>query len=1004
MKEKEFLMFANKVQCLEMLHGSYRKLKAHYYYNKNFIIIREKIATFESDVSKMDEIFCDLCNLIQEPSTKKSVEYVQALIDNIDYCVFPKKFVEKSAKLSNITVNTISIEKDLQSVNFFADIPIELMIIDTLWTVLLGKVAYEQDIITNDVYGNTISNYILYDNFEQNSVNFINFPSLRLFDIYFYKYCDWRNNAFSTLESNYKKGKNSILISLDIKSFYYNVKFDFDLRRYFKENVIIDQIFDLTCIIKRVYEKYLSIVKPYRVEFESFEKNEYPLPLGLFSSMLLANIYLSNFDKSISGIVNCDYYGRYVDDMLFCFEIDDDLGEDVTTILHKTLVSNNLLQVKGTDYNLHSMENMVIQKDKIKLLYIYSSESRTLIDLYNEKVRIIPSQINLLPDYDLKIEDFNEIAYKIENLGNEYKIRDIGNVNINGFKISRYFSMLAYKQLNINSDDKKSEKVTTEQIEKIDGFFVGNRGIEYYSNWMNYAYFLVLCRRYKELKQFYTNTKNAIENLSDRKISQDTFKRRKSILKKTRDSLVRHLDTCVASALSLDILSIEKNSLRSFSRLAHRLMHSNMFNNALVSLPIANFLEYDHGVSYTRMNVTDYGQIPEGFSNTHKIKWSPRFIHYEELLLSLFLYNRTNEKAMKVEIFANEKLIDSFYSINHIRNTRLFKINVLKSENGEYLLNKIIIPNKERVKRITTIAVGNLKMNDTDCTKVINDKWFGLTREKKQALMKLLSDAYIESDRKVDLIVLPELFIPIYWLKEVIEFSKRTQVAIVTGIQYVPNLDNSVSNYIASIFPFTASNRFHKNAFVYVREKNDYSPIEKEILAKIKKCCNDAKTPQYQIYGWKGLDISTFVCYEFTDISARALFKGKCDIIAAPVYNSDTTYFSNIIDSATRDLHTIIVQANNSVYGDSRITGPYDRDNKDIVKIKGGDNDHLIIGRVNLIEISKYQSDYYNNLDIRLESLRKGKKEKKETRTKPEIKKLSARFDNSRAKRKNKHP
>ena len=45
---------------------------------------------------------------------------------------------------------------------------------------------------------------------------------------------------------------------------------------------------------------------------------------------------------------------------------------------------------------------------------------------------------------------------------------------------------------------------------------------------------------------------------------------------------------------------------------------------------------------------------------------------------------------------------------------------------------------------------------------------------------------------------------------------------------------------------------------------------------------------------------------------ARALLKGRCDFIAASVFNPDTTYFSNIIDSATRDyiLDTILKNFN----------------------------------------------------------------------------------------------
>ena len=355
---------------------------------------------------------------------------------------------------------------------------------------------------------------------------------------------------------------------------------------------------------------------------------------------------------------------------------------------------------------------------------------------------------------------------------------------------------------------------------------------------------------------------------------------------------------------------------------------------------------------------------------------------------------------MDAELFSREKLVDIYFEINHIKNQSKFCVDISENIINDYKIQNIKIPDYSYRKDSVVIAVGNIKMKESDCTAVLKNRWAGLSRQKKQALRNLLKESYIDSKKKVDLLVFPELYIPFYWLKDVIDFAKRSQIAIVTGLQYMLDNNNQVKNYIATILPFKSGNQKYKTVFVFIREKNDYSPIEKEALAQLGKYCVDAKSPHYQLFQWKGLDLATIVCFEFTDVFARALLRGKCDLIAAPVYNSDTTYFSNIIDSATRDLHTVIVQANNSVYGDSRITGPYDRNNKDVIKIKGGENDHIIIGKVNLYEILKYQSDFYDKQEEVLKQLRMQKKVKEKPRKKPDIKKLPARFDNSRAKRK----
>jgi len=253
--------------------------------------------------------------------------------------------------------------------------------------------------------------------------------------------------------------------------------------------------------------------------------------------------------------------------------------------------------------------------------------------------------------------------------------------------------------------------------------------------------------------------------------------------------------------------------------------------------------------------------------------------------------------------------------------------------------------------------------------------------------------------------VLPELSLPIYWIDDVIRFAKRTQTAVVSGLQYLSDDNGRVYNYIFTVLPFESGKRKYKNAFVYIREKNDYSPIEKVELAKNSQYCVDSPIADYSIFSWKGIDLSAFMCYELTDIMARALLKGKCDIITVPVLNRDTTYFSNIIDSTVRDLHAFIVQANTSIYGDSRVTGPYDRDSKDIFKIKGGDNDNIIVGTIDYLKFINYQANYYDDLRHSIDTMKPSCKKAPKNNainkkcSKPDIKPLSARYTNHRTNR-----
>ena len=1012
-------MFSDVDNNKIMLEGAYRKLKSYYYYNKNFIVMRKKIVDFEYDGVTMNNTFEVMSVHLTKPKSKDSKIFFESLYDRIDFYALPKKFESPIKKPLNIPVsNTVSRNKNLNSVNFFIDMPIELHIIDTLWTLFLGKISLEENIITSDVYGNTILESVILNNGDKDGINFQN---NRIFDIYFNKYTYWRNGAFDKLESNHKEGKNSVLISLDLQSYFYSVKFSFEeLNLSCNNNKILNKIRILTSIMRKIFIIYKEIIVNYRKDLSTHKKKEFPLPIGLHSSMVLGNIYMSGFDNQVGACKNISYYGRYVDDLLFVYDKtikDDDENKDV---IEATLVEENLICKSGSDYSLFSFPNLIIQKSKIKIIYIDHKESRALIDVYNKTIRVIPSQLDPIPDFNLSLSQFDENAYSYDNFKKENKLRDIGKVNIDTYKVSRFFSSLIMKYSHINSFDSTNEVLKDDikdNIRQIESFFSGSQCVEYYSNWMNYMYFLVITQRSNELRLFYNKSKKTINNMKHTYLKIDMFKKPKTINKKTKDFLIQHLDVCLSVALSLDIDMVNKKfKVHKSEILAY--MNSNMFNHNLIAFPLSNYLKYDKNMSFIKMDIKDIGEY-SNIEDNIKFKWSPRFIHYDELLLFLFYYNHKNGNYVNRDNYVKEDIIKKFIKVNKLNygefkpfemgydeeNTIFFPSN----KNVKYILRDICVPlGDQQTPDKVNIAVANIKIKVEDVIPSVNvrqHRWNNITLKYKSILNNIFSETHKfncqkECEGNTKILVFPELSVPIYWIEDIIRFSKRTQTAIVAGLQYICDDKRKVCNYILTVLPFESGKNKYKNAFISIREKNDYSPIEKVSLAEINYKCSDRAIADYQIFTWKGINISSFLCYEFTDIVARSLLKGKCDIIAVPVFNPDTTYFSNIIDTSVRDIHAFIVQSNTSIYGDSRVTGPYDRDSKDIFKIKGGENDNVLIGTIDFKSYTQYQSNYYNKLNTRiLNANKKNSKKHNQTKNKsqkPDIKPLSARYQSFR--------
>ncbi|MBR1735876.1 MAG: hypothetical protein IJ736_02505, partial [Firmicutes bacterium] len=418
----------------------------------------------------------------------------------------------------------------------------------------------------------------------------------------------------------------------------------------------------LNDIFNSVYQTYYNIIKNFRNDLREFENNEFPLPIGLFSSMILANLYLKDFDSVITKNAYITYYGRYVDDILLVFNKTIDDTNDSNKIIRELLVENNYLQEKEDGYLFVGYNNLKIQHDKIKVIYVDCNESRAIIDTYNDTIKIIPSQMNIIPDDELDLLNFDENIYSIEHFNKNDKLRDIGSIKIDTYRVSRYFSSLLYKFKNINIAS--SLKEIEEQIPKMEKFFTGNRSLEFYTVWLNYMYFLVLTGNKKSLAEFYKKIKKQIDELTHNFIDRNYVKRLTSINKRVKDALKKHLDICLYTALALNLELTNKERAKERAKLY---INSNMFNHNLVTLPLSNYLEYDGYVPYINMSTDDLGIIPNKFEDSFKVVWSPRFIHYEEILLLLFYYFHEKNKLNNKFNYYKDAFVEKFKNINGIK-------------------------------------------------------------------------------------------------------------------------------------------------------------------------------------------------------------------------------------------------------------------------------------------------------------------------------------------------
>lgn len=945
-----------------MLEGAYKKLKSYYYYDKTLLFIKKQIAEFESDDEKFKRTFNELANAL----VNEDEAYFAKLIEKLDFFVFPKGMVS-TVENSSAIVGTIDHHKNISKVNFFIDLPIELLIVDCLWTLFLAKIANKQ-------YGGSMYSYA--GKFKQSIFYFgqddlykgIDFESNRCFEPYFENYSRWQSDAFKRLRQGLTE-QNQLMFSLDLKSFYYSVRFNFEsLRTLLKEDPRLDEISFVSCIQETIYKKYTHLIAKYKIGID-VKNNATIFPIGLLSPILLRELYLHEFDLNIKNALSPIHYGRYVDDMIIVIPTEIQPAEATAEFVCDLLENRGLIErkflTKDDDFVFKGFEAISIQKKKINCFFFEQNSPNILIDLAEKQIKNNSSEANLLPEFDIVKSRFNDTAYYFNSVGGSTKIRDIGILQSNNYAAARSITLM--KQLIKNTHIRSEDRLKiTEYIQDILEFYRGSSSIEFMGSWISVFELIIqlkvlsndrdrkdpLAQKFHQDILWYIDHEMNFDFLDEKEIYA---KKKKIIFARLKKDLKSRLGTAIAMAMALDYSWNSSSKLNRNIELAKKFRKSNMFNHNLVSFPLLNYLPFEviSSCSFLEIQKEPWGNSNALKLDRERLRWSPRFIHLDELLIYYFMQSTQNGKKEfdgrsdveaiwnryvelnKISQFASNDIVKQTETVLEESNVNLVDVFVSCDRSKEYY-----------------VGLANTAVTEENAIQSLLHPEHKMTLQDKEQLFRMANTAIRE---KANYITFPEFYVPVVWLKDITRFAQKNSVALVAGLRYIRNRKRAF-NCTTIVQP--CSHNGFRNVIALFREKNFYAPEEKECLYKLGYQIHDASRPLYYVVHAGRLRYSTVLCYEFTDIYSRSALKSRVDALFVPQLNKDTNYFSSIVEATSRDLYCFIIQANTSKYGDSRITGPYDTIHKNVVQVKGGINDVVIIGKLELEAVKKARARY----------------------------------------------
>jgi len=955
---------------LDSIKKAYSRFKAYVYYDNFNLSLRSQLSEYENDDSLEQNLTCLANELNNFFNTGKLSRRLTKLINDNDYIVLPKHFSnsENSQKKNSILISNQHIEDyQIESTTKLFHGHIDLHLIATLWIIEEGVKLQKK--IGNDSYG-----YHLPIHPEETKLG----AEKLLFTKYFEKYQEWRDKGIKAAKNQIESGNDVLLISLDIKNFFHSTHIDFNL---LKQDLKTNNEPTLTDIIEKICVVHTKKLSPI-----GRAKSKPLLPIGLVSSGVIANWLLCDFDKEIKDRTAPVYYGRYVDDIFIVVSnvkpphVQISNENDAESITKKTVewleqrffpnktplyANDGLNTLKFSDKE--KCFGLEIQATKLKLFYFSPDWPHAMLNKFQKTLEENSSAFWFLPDEEEMTESLDDKAYDMQYEDTINKFRSVADVKASKYGASVFLAKRI--KLAILHSGSPDDKITKEVFR----FFKGVSILALYNMWEKVFSYLVVTNDIKAIKKLHRDILKALV-LVKSDDNQD----------KLIQTLTNHLDVCLQMAFSLNPNLFDwlvKNDV-DFNIKAEKikigiqnLRYSLLTRHHYLPLPSLIITEY---YTSTEESLLSEGLIERLLEDNSKFEknekllaenWRvPRWVYLQEVCMYFFLYElktwksdsqsmlfRKSEEKDNKRVYSDsylENCLSLFETLNNRKLSKSIKAEHFKTYRENRPIPKIdsdVITLKVEANEIgLKLGLSNMRLEEKDLKAAIT-KRSNINTEKRKKHIKHLN---LAEQEKVDLLILPETTVPLDWLFAYADEARRKSRAFIFGLEHF-TIRNYCFNFSIALLPLEVGKM--KEVLILPRLKNHYSPKEEIEIRKIGKEIPNPPMSFYHLIKWRGIQFTIYNCYELADVVHRSIFRSELDILFAIEYNKDTNYFSNIAEATCRDLHCFFVQANTSVYGDSRVVEPRETQQMNPVRVKGGENNVILKYNLDIGGLREFQ-------------------------------------------------
>lgn len=981
---------------------AYRKAKVDMYYSG--LPCRSKLLEFEVQLEPEIRRIQSLLEVRDRDSLKKFC---------VGHLLIPKKvcFEDRSRRgmdgadgcecVFTNPVLTNSIDRITKcQLRLVSDLPVAFHVIMTWWVMKIGERL--ERVVSERSYGNRIRRL---PSGEQSKL------SLGTFVPYLPQYQAWRDDGLKVIRQTIEGGhKDIVAVAADFSAFYHTIGPDFLSDDRFYEDYLKTDV-RLTSEERIYTDLIVWMIK----EWAKTTPLKQGLPVGCSVSAVIANLALLPFDEEIERNVVPLYYGRYVDDVIIAVENTNHFRNsyEVWQWLAKRIVGLDVTCLEKDQKNqkqksIYYRNEVVcptgrpplsLGVDKTKIFIIDSESGGLLLNSLERQIRLRSSEWRALPEFPEAEETMTaKILAACNSAGDE--VENLRKVDVLSLKRAVFaMTIRDFESYGRNLTPNGWRKIRVAFLNLIDKHFTDVRSFfdlhSYIPRIVATACNCVSDDDEESHRLTISIIKKLfclISNLEKREVPVSIAGGRGTVrpggIAMLRKYMVCAFDESIVSSVSTTRTKINlrlqlKQSIVEFNEYSSLCRWEDLYSHDLAYQPART--------AYTKERIGNF-DCRESLNLKDRMFRNIDFLPLEWVQaisdFSQRVHQEDKEDGNREDIdislvfptrpFNTFELSEMFWN-PYEESDRKGLSQFLQFERG-FGRGELIFPRTgtEGDQTVTSfmwhrkkglpvnVALANWmtgadSFNASICQTSDPDEVGRYNR-----LMRLVNEI-IASDVKVDYVVFPELSIPRKWFDQMALKLKVSGVSLIAGVEYIHESDKCVRNQVWCSLLHDAGG--FKMASVYKFEKVRAARHEAEALSvcggcTMTSCVLKGERKDVRPIVCHGdcealqtLKFSVVVCSDLTNVDYRSQLRGKIDVLFVPSWNQDAQVFSSLVESAAYDIHAYIVQCNDRAYGDTRIRVP-DKENynRDLVKIKGGERDYFVIGRLDVERLRRFQS------------------------------------------------